>query len=389
MRTMNTWKFAIAQLWSRKSRLFVQWLMIVIGLGLVSGFYALEKSANEQLMTDLGPIDQIWCAKGSPLQGLLANVYHIDNPLGNISKSEVDSVALSPLVERITRISYGDSYKGRRILGADSTWKNLYNLELTKGNWPTSEMQVVLSEALAKELNLDLHGHFTSNHGSYEMGHSHEEEHEVVGIYQTSGSVADRIILTPLESVWHVHHQQDEQITAALIETSSPMALFQLPKMINSKTTFQAVLPSIEVNRIYALFGNTQKAFFILSALFLILGALSIGITIHETIRAQQFDHTLLRIFGLSVFRLTGLVWLQTTLLLGSAWLAGMIVIKTAFTLSKEYIGLKYGFQIQFEIIDGNDLYLLCLALLLGTLIIIPSMVRIFRSTIHKNLKDA
>ncbi len=389
LKPITSWKFAIRQLIQRRSRLAIQWFMIVIGLALVSAFYTVEKSTNDQMVNDLGGIDQIWCAKGSPLQGLLANVYHIDNPLGNISSADVDSAAQSPLIERITRLAYGDTYKGRRILGADSSWYKLYNLQLKEGSWPNHAMEVVLSASLAQELQLQMGADFQGNHGSDHAGHVHHESYTVVGVYEDTRTVADRLVLTPLESVWDVHHDENRDITAALIETNSPMALFQLPRKINEETTFQAVLPSIEVNRIYALLGNTQRAFYVLSGLFLLLGGLSIGITIHETIRSQQFDHTLLRIFGLSPSRLALVVWLQTSTLLLSAWFMGLFLVKSSFSFLSNTLSLEFGLQVQWHVIEAIDLKLGLIAIAIGTVIIIPSLVRIFRTSIHKNLNNA
>lgn len=391
MRQMNTFKLGFLQVWTRRSRLFIQWAMVCIGLALVSGFFTFEKSTDAQLVNDLSSIDQIWCAKGSPLQGLLANVYHIDNPTGNISLSEVNEYAQNPMIERVTRISYGDVYKGRRVLGADVSWSDLYSLNPTEGKLPENEMEVALSKALSAELGLKVGSTFHGQHGNAETGHEHEEDYVVVGIYENTGTVADRILLTSLSSVWHVHHSDEEnkEITAALIETTSPMALFQLPRLINSKSTFQAVLPSIEVNRIHALLGNTQSAFIALSALFLLLGGLSIGITIHETVRAQQFDHTLLRVFGLSPFRLALTIWTQTLLLLGSAWVVGMLFIKLAIYALSPTIAVDYGLELQFEVMNSTDFKLLAVAIILGLIIAIPPVIRIFKTTIHKNLKNA
>ncbi|NVK27722.1 MAG: ABC transporter permease [Flavobacteriia bacterium] len=391
MRQMNTFKLGFLQVWKRRSRLFVQWTMVCLGLALVSGFFTFEKSTNAQLVNDLSSIDQVWCAKGSPLQGLLANVYHIDNPTGNISLEEVNQFAQNGMIERVTRIAYGDVYKGRRILGADESWSDLYNLTPLEGKLPEAEMEVALSQALASELGLGIGDSFHGQHGDTETGHEHEEHYTVTGIFENTGTVADRILLTSLSSVWQVHHSDadNKEITAALVETTSPMALFQLPRMINSKSTFQAVLPSIEVNRIHALFGNTQSAFIALSALFLLLGALSIGITIHETVRAQQFDHTLLRVFGLSPLRLAVTIWTQTLLLLGSAWVAGMLLIKIVLYTLAPTIALKRGLELKLDILNSTDLLLLAVSVSLGLIIAVPPVIRIFRTTIHQNLKNA
>lgn len=391
MKAMTSFRLARIQLWNRKTRLAVQWLMVVLGFSAISGFFTLNSKVNDQLVVDLGDVSQVWTAKGSPLQGLLANVYHMDAPLGNIPLPELEPWLTNSMVERYTRIGYGDTYHGRRILGADDNWKDIYHLQLKSGGWPSTSMEVVLSESLAKELELQLGSEFEGQHGELGDEHHHEEHYVVVGIFANSETVADRLIITPIQSVWDVHHvaQNELAATAVLVKTNSPMAMFQLPKQINSKSTFQAILPSIEVNRIYALMGNTQKAFVLLSVLFLLFGTVSMSVTLYETMRSQQFDHTLLRIFGLSPIRLGWMVFLQSFLLLFSAWVVGIWLIKVLQWQLAESISMNYGVNLGGITLHKADFYTLLISIGIALLISLPVMIRIFKMTIHKNLKHA
>lgn len=388
---MTTLKLAVLQLWNRKTRLIVQWVMVILGFGLISGFFTLQSSVDDQLVSDLGDVNQVWTAKGSPLQGLLANVYHMDAPLGNIALQEVKPWLKNPMVERASLIGYGDTYKGRRILGTDSTWKSIYNLTLSEGSWPVNTMDVVLSKSLSSELGLSIGDNFQGQHGESADEHHHEEKYHVVGLFDNSQTVADRLLITPLSSVWHVHHisEEEQAVTAVLVKTNSPMAMFQLPRVINEKSTFQAILPSIEVNRIYALLGNTKSAFIVLSVLFLLLGVLSISITLYEVMRAQQFDHTLLRVFGLSPRRLGAMIYLQAFFITSSGWVIGVGIIKLIQVLYRSQIAQKFGVNLALPSLTSTDIYLFSLAVLLALVVSVPVIIRIFKMTIHKNIKNA
>ncbi|GGH73826.1 hypothetical protein GCM10011318_19180 [Phaeocystidibacter marisrubri] len=391
MKKMTTLKLAVLQLWNRKTRLIVQWVMVILGFGLISGFFTLQSSVDDQLVSDLGDVNQVWTAKGSPLQGLLANVYHMDAPLGNIALQEVKPWLKNPMVERASLIGYGDTYKGRRILGTDSTWKSIYNLTLSDGSWPVNTMDVVLSKSLSSELGLSIGDNFQGQHGESADEHHHEEKYHVVGLFDNSQTVADRLLITPLSSVWHVHHisEEEQAVTAVLVKTNSPMAMFQLPRVINEKSTFQAILPSIEVNRIYALLGNTKSAFIVLSVLFLLLGVFSISITLYEVMRAQQFDHTLLRVFGLSPRRLGAMIYLQAFFITSSGWVIGVGIIKLIQVLYRSQIAQKFGVNLAPPTLTPTDIYLFSLAVLLALVVSVPVIIRIFKMTIHKNIKNA
>lgn len=388
---MNTIKLGLLQTWHRRRRLFIQWTMVVLGLGLISGFSTLQKSADEQLVNDLGDIDLVWCANGSPLRGLLANVYHIDNSSGNIPLKEVEKFQQNPMVSEVIRISYGDVYKAKRILGADDAWRSIYNLQLIEGEWNHGAMEVVLSESLAEYLNLSVGDLFHGQHGDSPASEEHHEDYRVVGLFQNSGTVADRVLLTNLESVWDVHHVDREnlEISAALVRTTTPMALIQLPRFINENSSFQAILPSIEVSRVYELLSGSEKVFTVLSVLFLLLGGLSIAITLYETLRAQQYDHTLLRIFGLSPFRLAALIGTQTLSIMLTAWLVGIGLIKGLLFFGRDLILNSEGFYIRTIALTREDINLLLVSLGLALGVALPPLVRIFVTSIHQNLKDA
>ena len=76
----------------------------------------------------------------------------------------------------------------------------------------------------------------------------------------------------------HAHGEESpkEEITALLIEYKSPMAMMQLPRMVNERTNMQAALPAIEVNRLHSLLGVGFETLSIIGLVILIVSALSV-----------------------------------------------------------------------------------------------------------------
>ena len=68
-----------------------------------------EKNAAE--------IDLVVGSKGSRLQLVLCNVYHVDQPTGNINFSRTGLIRNHPFVKMTIPISLGDNYKSYRIVG--------------------------------------------------------------------------------------------------------------------------------------------------------------------------------------------------------------------------------------------------------------------------------
>ena len=73
-------------------------ILLAFGVGMVSLMMISEKQLNDQFDRNIKDIDIVLGAKGSPLQLILANVYHIDAPTGNISLREAEDVIQHPTI---------------------------------------------------------------------------------------------------------------------------------------------------------------------------------------------------------------------------------------------------------------------------------------------------
>ena len=79
---------------------------------------------------------------------------------------------------------------------------------------------------------------------------------KVVGILKPTQNVIDRLILTNLESIWHLHEHEDENdnqdhthanedITALLIKFKNKRGLLFLPRNINENTSISSSITKI------------------------------------------------------------------------------------------------------------------------------------------------
>ena len=70
-------------------------LLLAFGVGIISLMLLMQRSLTEDLDRNIKDIDLVLGAKGSPLQLILANVYHVDVPTGNIPLAETGSTGYS------------------------------------------------------------------------------------------------------------------------------------------------------------------------------------------------------------------------------------------------------------------------------------------------------
>ncbi|HSK13182.1 MAG TPA: ABC transporter permease, partial [Phnomibacter sp.] len=246
-------------------------VLLMLSVAIISLLLVAGKQVSQKLDNDLRDIDMVVGAKGSPLQLVLSAIYHVDAPTGNIPKREADKLAANPMVESAIPLAYGDSYKGYRLLGTTPAFIQLYEAELATGAMFEKSMEVVAGAGVAKRTGLKVGDTFHGTHGEDVRGQVHEEvEYKVTGILAPTGTVIDQLLLTNVESVWHIHdeahgeaeqpHQhmegeehhddEDRQITAMLVKFRSPMAIMMLPRTINEQTSMQAAVPTLEINRL-------------------------------------------------------------------------------------------------------------------------------------------
>ena len=134
-------------------------------------------------------------------------VYHIDNPTGNIPYNEAIKIDNNSLVDLTIPLSFGDSYKGFRIVGTTHQYTKLYEMSLKEGRLWSRSLEVVLGSTVAQTHQLKIGDAFYGTHGLIEGGHIHDEyAYQVVGILNPSYTILDQLILTNTKSVWQVHN---------------------------------------------------------------------------------------------------------------------------------------------------------------------------------------
>lgn len=202
----------------RPLNLILSLILFALGIGLITFLLLLNTQLKEQFDRNLADVDLVIGAKGSPLQLILCNMYHIDNPTGNITVKEAKPFLRPghPLIKAAIPLSLGDSYLSFRIVGTTSDILNFYQAQVGQGKLWSSSKDVCIGAAVASATGLKIGDNFYSAHGfedDEDFAHDHAAL-KVVGILDKTGSVIDQLILTSFETVWDVHdHDAEEEHT--------------------------------------------------------------------------------------------------------------------------------------------------------------------------------
>ena len=341
---MNIWSISIQNIKSKPLYTFLSVFIASLSIALLLGTQQLKRSFENQIENNLGKIDVVVGAKGSPLQLVLASVLHLDNPTGNISYKEALKISKNPLIKSAVPISYGDNYKGYRIVGTTHEYPTLYSAELQKGHRVENAMEVILGNSVAQKLNLKIGDTLLSAHGLLENSiEEHDAVLTVVGILKPTQKVIDRLILTNLQSVWDVHNherkenheghdyhdiQDEKEITSLLIRFKSPRGLLTFPRRINERTNMQAALPKYELHKLYEYTSVGFKTISLIAYLILVISCITLFISLYKMVKERAFDLAILRTYGASNFQLIKMVFYEGFIVVFSSFLLGFLLLK-------------------------------------------------------------
>ncbi len=180
--------------------------LAAIGIAIATLTLIVSSEIDGRLARDARGIDLVVGAKGSPLQLVLAGVYHADVPPGNVPYASLAALRSNPKVASAIPLAMGDSFRGFRIVGTEPVLVEHYGATLASGAMFDQPMQAVIGSDVARATGLAVGAAFAGAHGLSEGGGEHAAEaYEVVGVLAPTGGVVDRLVLTPVESVWDVH----------------------------------------------------------------------------------------------------------------------------------------------------------------------------------------
>jgi len=315
-------------------------LLLTLALGSITFMLLVSTQLDQAFERDLAGIDVVVGAKGSPIQLILAGVFHIDVPPGNISLEAVRELQKDARIAQLIPISLGDTFRGFRIVGTTPAYAEHYAARLAQGTLWSAPMQAVVGNQVAANTGLAVGNSFIGTHGLGASGHEHgDDPYLVTGILAPCGCVLDRLVLTATESVWQVHEkatavddedrkllEAEREITLVLIRYNSPMAAVTFPRFVNTTTEMQAAAPAVEVTRLLRMVGVGTDVLRGFGAVLLLTAGLSVFIALWNAVRERRADLAMLRMLGAPPARVAGLVLCEALLLAGLAIVLGLAV---------------------------------------------------------------
>ena len=391
---MNILKISSKNLSSKPLSAMLTVVMLTMGVALVSMLILVGEAFDESFKKNIKGIDMVVGAKGSPLQLILAAVYQIDNPTGNISRAEAQKLARNPMVANAIQLSFGDSYRGRRIIGTSHEYPALYAAGLAEGRLWESAFEATVGAQVAEEFGLKTGDTFFSAHGD-DMNADVHEEHPftVVGVFDKTGTVVDRLLLTAQESVWSVHDSPGDtataanrEITAMLIQFKNKMGMISLPRLVNQQTNMQAALPAIEINRPFELFGIGIAALRVLAIAIMLLGGISVFVSMLNSLKERAYEMAIIRSMGASRSQVFMMVMGEALLLGIAGTFLGLVVSHVGLAVLNSYADQQFGIAIDVWRLSSGEWILAAITIILCIFAAIIPALKTIRMDVSKVL---
>ena len=425
---MNALSLSWKNLTHKPLTLLLSLVLFSLGVAMISFLLLLNNQLEEKFDKNLAGIDLVIGAKGSPLQLILCSMYHIDAPTGNIGIDEVKAFLNPdhPLIEKAIPLSLGDSYKGYRIVGTETSFLDLYEAKIVSGKIWDQNYGVVIGSDIVDILELNIGDEFNSSHGFVlddNLIHDDAHKFKVVGILNRTGSVIDQLIMCHPKAIWDVHNHSghvdteeaehehhahdhgdhaghdhgpppfilsdfpDKEITSLLVtfKTRSFQTL-NMQRSINENTDLQAANPAIEINRLYLMVGAGAELLKTIAIIIFIISALSIFISLYNSLRERKYEIALLRVVGSSRSKLFWLVILEGLIIAVLGYLIGIAISHLGMAVLADTLRESYRYSFTGLRFLKEELWLLPLALLIGVVAAVIPAYRASRQDISRTL---
>lgn len=414
---MSTIKLVYRYLTDKMLSTTLNVVLLSLGIAVIFILLSVGRQMEEKINSNSRGIDLVVGAKGSPLQLILCSIFHVDFPTGNIKLHDADNLAQHRLIKLAIPLSMGDNFQGYRIVGTTRAYADLYKGELATGDWFNKPMDVVVGVNVAERAGLHLGATFASSHGLSGAGEEHGTKFIVTGEMKRTNTVLDNLILTPLESVWEVHHHEGEdeseeheveddaresiaknpyklvpsvdrsdttkEVTSLLIQFRNPIAAIQLPRYINGSTNMQAASPAFETARLFSILGVGVDVIAGFAAVLVLISGLSIFIVLYNAMRERRYDLAIMRTMGASRATVFSSLVLEGAILTLTGSIVGLLIGHLSLYAFVQFIpeGGQIGLQ-PFMLLPGEAI-VLAGSVGLGVICSLLPAMQAYRLNIH------
>lgn len=331
---------------NRKFTSFLCVLSITLSVTLFLGIERIRNGARDGFTNTISKTDLIIGAKGGPLQLLLYTVFHIGGAVNNIKMSTYNDIKADRMIEWAIPISLGDAYRGFRVIGTDENFYEHYRfrgdhkVELLEGKYPSDTFDVVLGSEVAKKFKHAVGDPIVISHGiSAEAILSHDSTpFKIVGIMKPTQTPIDTGVYITLQGMEAIHFGWETgvpsgekinpdrfkkenieitQLTSFMVKLKSRIAVLRMRRNIDqyANEPIMAIIPALSLQEMWETIGYVEQILFLVSLCVLLVGVMSILISLYTSINERRREMAILRSLGASARHIFFLLLYESSIL--------------------------------------------------------------------------
>lgn len=392
-------------------------LSIALSVTLFLGIERIRQGARDGFTNTISKTDLIVGAKGGPLQLLLYSVFHIGSAVNNIRMQTFEDIKKNPQVEWAIPLSLGDAYRGFRVIGTNENFFLHYQfrgdrkVEFDAGKIPVETFDVVLGSEVAKKYKHQLNDPITLSHGiSTQAILSHDQTpFKVVGILKPTQTPIDTAVYITLYGMEAMHFGWESgvpsgeliaaerfqkenitinQITSFLIKLRSRIAVLRMRRAIDQypDEPVMAIIPALSLQEMWETIGYVEQILFLVSLCVLLVGLMSILISLYTSINERRREMAILRSLGARVSSIFMLLIYESALLVFSGCVLGVGSMYALLFFIRPWLESNFSVYLPVEALSTRELLYLASIFLLGTMAGMIPAIKAYRNSLQDGL---
>lgn len=402
---------------NRKFTSFLCVLSIALSVTLFLGIERIRNGAREGFTNTISKTDLIVGAKGGPLQLLLYTVFHIGGAVNNIRWSTYEDIKNNRIVEWTIPISLGDTYKGFRVVATDENFFQHYQfrgdrkVEFQSGTMPIETFDVVLGSEVAKKFKLKIGDPIVLAHGiQSEAILTHESTpFHIVGLLAPTQTPIDTGVFINLYGMEAMHigwetgvpsgekidtnrykkeNIKVNQLTSFMVKLKSRIAVLKMRRDIDQyeKEPIMAIIPALSLQEMWQTIGYVEQILFLVSLCVLLVGVLSILISLYTSINERRREMAILRSLGASSRHVFTLLIYESSFLVLMGCLIGVGSLYGLLYFVRPWLESNFSVYLQVEALSKTEwLYLLGI-FIAGTLAGLIPAIKAYMNSLQDGL---
>jgi len=388
---------------NRKITFLLSVFSIAISVVLLLGVDKAIKSSKSHFINTINSTDIVVGSSNGSLDILLNLVFHLSDPLKEMSYKSFEDIKSFDEVKWAVPISLGDKFHGFDVVSTNEDYFKYYRyssskfLEFKTGEGFKEFYDVVLGSKVAKELKMKVGDIIHISHGSHHHEHKNRD-FKVVGILNQTLTPNDETVFMQLKAdeaihlEWKSGHFVDMGISSEKLSHMNikPKHISGLFLGLKNRGTIlsvedkienyrdenlKAVIPAKALSKLYKLMKNMQDILILISLAVFVTAIFTMLSSMYSTLNERRREMAIFRSLGAGVNVIFWLFATEALLIAVSGILSGVVILESILYV----VSLKFPFEVLFTL-DMYEVFMLLIIILVS---LIASLFPAFNS--YKN----